>query len=311
LAPVARTATIYLTVNGNTLPGSLAGNITVTGPTTPTLTLTWNPATSNIEIQPNALNQNATYTVNVTAGVTTTGGLPMTPTSFNFTTLNSTDNIRPAFGGITSITGAGTTQLTLNWTKGTDASGSTSLVYDAYISTTSGFQNFSNPPAMTSPADAATLTLTGLSPNLTYYVMVRARDTSGNQDLNIAEQNQKTLVSFITNIYTPIVSPICAAVCHKPAGVSAFMDLSISSSDVVTNKWVGQPAAATGTGTAVCGGMGLTRVVAGSPSTSLVYRKLTESPPPCGVQMPEGGPYLSVTQTNLFFDWITQGANDN
>jgi len=309
---IARTALIYLTVNGNTNPATLAGNITLIGPTTPTLTMTWNPATSNIEILPNTtMNQNATYTVTVTTGVATVGGLSMTPVSFSFTTVNSTDNIRPAFGGVTSITGAGTTQLTLNWTKGTDASGSANLVYDAYVSTTSGFQNFANPPAMTSPADAASLMLTGLSPNLDYFVVVRARDTSGNQDLNTGEQTKKTLVSFVTNIYNPIVKTICV-VCHTVGGVSAFMDLNVSATDTVVNKWVNQPAAANGSGgTAVCGSAGILRVVPGSPTTSLVYRKLTESPPPCGVQMPEGGPFLSGTQTQLFFDWITQGAVNN
>jgi hypothetical protein len=320
---VARSAKIYLTVNGNTNPGTLAGNITVTGPTTPTLTLTWNAATSAIEVLPNsALNQNATYTVNVLSGIQTVGGLAMTPASFSFTTINSADASRPTFaGGLQTITTPNTTSVVLNWNEAADNTTTASIQYFIYLATTSGFENFATttiPPVNGTGTGTVTTTLTGLTPNITYYVVVRARDTSGNEDLNVVERTQKTLVSFSTNIYNPIVSTICT-VCHSPAGADPWMDLQTGgASTVLANVWINVAPAATGSGTApdlsACGQPGppvsIKRVVPNDLANSLVYLKITGTQP-CGVQMPKNGPFLSTTQTDLFRDWILQGANNN
>ena len=52
-------------------------------------------------------------------------------------------------------------------------------------------------------------------------------------------------------------------------------------------------------------------VVAGSPDTSLLYLKLTATPP-SGSQMPRNGPnYLSASEIQKIYDWINQGALDN
>jgi hypothetical protein len=51
-------------------------------------------------------------------------------------------------------------------------------------------------------------------------------------------------------------------------------------------------------------------VIPNDPTNSLVYQKINASPP-CGVRMPEGGPYLPASDIQRFFDWISQGANDN
>lgn len=49
-------------------------------------------------------------------------------------------------------------------------------------------------------------------------------------------------------------------------------------------------------------------VIPGSPSTSLLYLKLTN--PTFGARMPYGGPYLSDGETNVIKDWIVSlGAN--
>jgi hypothetical protein len=54
-----------------------------------------------------------------------------------------------------------------------------------------------------------------------------------------------------------------------------------------------------------------TRVVAGNANLSLLYAKISQSQPPCGVQMPQGGPYLSATQVAQVAAWINAGALNN
>ena len=128
---------------------------------------------------------------------------------------------------------------------------------------------------------------------------------------NTTQVTAKTLVSFNHDLWTPIVDTLCV-VCHFPGGSASFMDLSISSSDVVNNKWV-NIAANPGTGPSPlpsCGGAGRLQVIPNDPTNSLVYQKIRPSPT-CGVQMPDGGPYLSASDIQKFFDWISQGANDN
>jgi len=310
---VARTATIYVVVNGMTNPATLtASNITLMGVNPIPATFTWNLATSSIEIRPTTpMDQNALHTLTLTAGVTTTGGTALTATSFTFSTVNSSDVTRPTFGGLTSITGTGTTSVTLNWTAGTDnITAQGSLLYDVYLAVSSANQNFGNAPTATSAAGATSLLLSLLSPNTTYFVVVRCRDAAGNQDTNVSEQSKKTLVSFSTNIYTPIINNICVS-CHIPGGISEFMLLNGGASDVVNNKWVNVNADGGAGPPQMCQASLLKRVLPGDPANSLVYLKISQTTPPCGVQMPEGLPPLSAAQQQLFFDWITQGALDN
>jgi hypothetical protein len=310
---IARTATIYVVVNGVVDPATLTSStVTLMGVNPIPATFAWNLATSSIEIHPTTpMDQNATHTVNLLAGVKTVGGASLTPSSFSFTTVNSTDTGLPTFGGVTSITGAGTTSMTVNWTAGTDTvTPAGSLVYDVYLATASSQQNFGNAPVATSAAGATSVVLNLLTPNTTYFVVVRCRDTSQNQDANAAEQSKKTLVSFSTNIYAPIINNICVT-CHTPGGISEFMVLSISASDVVTNKWVNINADGGAGPPQMCQASTLKRVLPGDPANSLVYLKISMTTPPCGVQMPEGLPPLSSAQIQLFFDWITQGALNN
>ena len=53
-----------------------------------------------------------------------------------------------------------------------------------------------------------------------------------------------------------------------------------------------------------------TIVVAGEPCTSVLYRKLTESPP-FGSRMPRSTTPLSLAEQQLVHDWIAEGALDN
>ncbi|MCE9580157.1 MAG: hypothetical protein K8W52_43980 [Deltaproteobacteria bacterium] len=52
-------------------------------------------------------------------------------------------------------------------------------------------------------------------------------------------------------------------------------------------------------------------VVPGSPCTSVIVQKLSDTPP-FGARMPlDGDPYLSAEEQQLIHDWIAEGALDN
>jgi hypothetical protein len=54
----------------------------------------------------------------------------------------------------------------------------------------------------------------------------------------------------------------------------------------------------------------MTRVTAGDPMKSLLYLKISGTPP-CGMKMPPGGMPLPADVVTLVKDWIMAGAKDN
>ena len=48
--------------------------------------------------------------------------------------------------------------------------------------------------------------------------------------------------------------------------------------------------------------------MAGNSSQSLLFQKVSEANPPCGSQMPLGGPPLSSEQMTSIEEWINAGA---
>jgi hypothetical protein len=103
-----------------------------------------------------------------------------------------------------------------------------------------------------------------------------------------------------TELYVTILQPTCSE-CHKPGGIGAFQDFSSHAS--AYTALVGVKASGPS-----CGSSGETRVVAGNASQSLLFQKVSEANPPCGSQMPLGGPPLSSAQMTLIEEWINAGA---
>ncbi|MBL7716876.1 MAG: hypothetical protein JNL01_15535 [Bdellovibrionales bacterium] len=102
------------------------------------------------------------------------------------------DSAAPTFSGLASATAPGPSQIDLGWALATDdQTASSSIYYTVYVSVTSGAQNFSSPTSITA-AGATTHSITGLLPNTTYYVVVRAKDLAGNEDTNAVERNVTT-----------------------------------------------------------------------------------------------------------------------
>ncbi len=81
-----------------------------------------------------------------------------------------------------------TTPFTLSWQAATDdVTPSSQIVYDVYVSATPGAEDFSR-QTWTTPAGVTSYRTPGLPSHGTFYFVVRARDSAGNQDRNVVEQ---------------------------------------------------------------------------------------------------------------------------
>ncbi len=89
------------------------------------------------------------------------------------------ESVPPVFNGLETVGSVTLTSLVLSWQPATDnVTPPEHIQYLIYMSRTSG-QDF-NTPTYTTPLGATSYTVTGLSPNTTYYFVVRAMDEVGN-----------------------------------------------------------------------------------------------------------------------------------
>jgi hypothetical protein len=97
-------------------------------------------------------------------------------------------------------------------------------------------------------------------------------------------------------------------ICHATAANKANGSLMFNSNNkqATYDALVGKTSAG-GVGS-MCGGK--TYVVPGKPAESLLYQKLSASPP-CGMRMPQGMPPLSDAAMQTLSAWITAGANND
>ncbi len=102
------------------------------------------------------------------------------------------DTTPPTFAGVTGLISTSPTTLTASWTTANDdVTPAVSIVYLPYIATSAGGENLTAAVTPTSPG-ATSYTFTGLVPDKTYYVIVRAEDAAGNVDRNTNELNFAT-----------------------------------------------------------------------------------------------------------------------
>ena len=102
----------------------------------------------------------------------------------------------PTFGGATSAVAVSAYAIELRWAAASDGvTPASRMVYDVYMATSTGGQNFSNPPQFTSDPGVTRFTAGGLAGSTAYFFVVRARDESGNADSNTTEVNATTLAA--------------------------------------------------------------------------------------------------------------------
>ena len=123
-----------------------------------------------------------------------------------------------------------------------------------------------------------------------------------------------------TKVYAEIIQPTCSNdFCHFNSVSIRYSALDLSSKVRAYWSLVGQPCMGP-----ACSQSGM-RVVPWQPDRSVMYQKLSPSPP-CGIQMPAdlttfstngtselkfSGPPLSADQQQLIYNWIQEGAQND
>jgi len=106
------------------------------------------------------------------------------------------DTTPPTFAGLASAFACTpgpqrpgeTTPFTLSWTAATDdRTPSSQIVYDIYLATSPGGEDYATPTWTTAPGVTSYRT-PGLASHGTFYFVVRARDRAGNEDRNTVER---------------------------------------------------------------------------------------------------------------------------
>jgi hypothetical protein len=132
-----------------------------------------------------------------------------------------------------------------------------------------------------------------------------------------SSNSSSTTAPTFTQVYTDIIVGRGCIECHAPAdsGPVRHNTLDMSSQSAAYAHLVNVPTAGP-----ACGKDPLIRVVPGDPSKSVMYEKVSEDNPPCGVRMPYG---CNMTPPNLGLrclnaaeqeevaNWITAGAKND
>lgn len=221
----ANTVTKSVTMPADATAPTFAGAKSVTGASSTSLTVVWDPATDDV-----SAHADMTYLVcrSLTATGCLGGGfLPFATvtggTSYTFTGLSPTkdyyfrvlardgggnidantsvvsgktvlDGTPPTFGGCGTVAAApgaaGASALAVSWTAATDdVSGAGQLVYSLTWSTSPAL---TSPSTLTTAPGATSAQITGLAPATTYYVRCRAVDVAGNSDANTVVKSAAT-----------------------------------------------------------------------------------------------------------------------
>ncbi len=217
-------------------------------------------------------------------------------------TKTSTDPTPPTFAGCNGVVVASDARTaTFSWSPATDpVTSPDKIVYDVFQGLAPGAEDYSKPIATSDPG-ATSVFVTDLTPDATLYWVVRARDQAGNRDSNTVEQSGNTDVSLSEQVQATFSSDCGVAGCHTPGnpplGLVLTPEFSFKNLVGVSSREYGVEM----------------RVNPGDPTTSFLYRKLSENPPPVGYQMPAPatGSILTPAEIDEVRRWILQGAPDN
>jgi hypothetical protein len=217
-------------------------------------------------------------------------------------TTTSADPSPPTFAGLTgAVVQSDARTATFSWLPATDPeTPPDKIVYDVFQGLAPGGEDYTTPIATSNPG-ASSLFVTDLTPDATLYWVVRARDLAGNRDSNTIERTGTTDVSLSEQVQETLSSDCGVAGCHVPGnpplGLVLTPGFSYANLVNVRSREYG----------------GELRVKPGDATTSFLYRKLSENPPPVGYQMPAPatGSILRPSEVDRVRRWILQGAPNN
>jgi hypothetical protein len=217
-------------------------------------------------------------------------------------TKTSTDPTPPTFAGCTGVVVQSDARTaTFSWSPATDpVTSPDKIVYDVFQGLAPGAEDYTKPIATSDPG-ATSVFVTDLTPDATLYWVVRARDQAGNRDSNAAEQTGVTDVSLSEQVQETFSSDCGVAGCHAPGnpplGLVLTPQFAYANIVGVQSREYGVEF----------------RVNPSDPTTSFLYRKVSENPPPVGYQMPAPatGSVLEASEIDRIRRWILQGAPDN
>ena len=139
------------------------------------------------------------HRVTLTAGILDPKGKALdlskakVPLPSTFQTAGAPDGIAPTFGGASSAMALSDTRIDVQWSAASDnVDAPAQIIYNVYVATASGTQTFATPDLTTAPG-ALTAARNGLVASTDYFIVVRAEDTSGNEDTNTVEVMATTL----------------------------------------------------------------------------------------------------------------------
>jgi len=293
------------TIPPTTIPNGTGGSVTIPGTSvTSPVTSIPPPVSTPAPTGPTGTNPAGTTALTTPSG-TSTFGSTVTPSPSGTLSGAGTGG---ASGATTMLFAVATLSATVSWSPGSDnVDPASALVYDVFTSTMSGCYNFGAPTFTTAPG-ATSATLTNVQQGVPTFFVVRARDTSGNQDLNTNEVSllptQVQSVSFMNDVW-PIVQAQCQN-CHTQGiGAQQVPDMILSSPAETYASWVNVPAA--------CPNLpaGTMRVRPNDHLSSFVWQKVSMDVPPCGARMPLSAPPLSSLEQQTIQNWIDLGAQNN
>jgi hypothetical protein len=122
------------------------------------------------------------------------------------------DTTPPVFAGLDATTVTSQSTVRLSWSPGSDdRTPASALVYDVYMATTAGGENYGSPTASSGPG-MTSIEITVLNPLTPYYFVVLARDQAGNSSVSKVERSV-TIGDITPPTFAGITSAIQGGAC--------------------------------------------------------------------------------------------------